>query len=185
MARDEALFTDVNEGALTNKNVIILEEDPFTFLASHEEIYDLIFIDAPDPVDVLTNQFYTQEFYQLVNTALTGNGMFVTQSGSPYFATEAYEMLKRTIANSGFYITSYHNQVLSLGEWSWTIGSKDGKVKSKLEDASFKVFDTKWLNNEAMRMMLSFGKSKIAVDSSINTIADPKLYEYYLEGIMG
>ena len=184
-AKDEALFTSVNEGALSSPDLTIINSDPFTFLGSKANHYDLIYIDAPDPVDVLTNQFYTKEFYDLVNGSLTYEGVFVTQSGSPYFATQAYEMIKRTIKSSGFQISSYHNQVLTLGEWSWTIGAKKRGLKSELLSAKFDTYKTKWLNNEAMQMMLSFGKTKALMDTSVNTIADPKLYQYYLDGNFG
>ena len=185
LAKKEELFTSFNQNALSNQNLSMINNDSFIFLDNTSKKYDLIYIDAPDPVDVLTNQFYTQEFYNLIYNALSEDGLFVTQSGSPYFATEAYEMTKRTISESGFEIISYHNQVLSLGEWSWTIGSKKEQLKSALQQASFEQYNTKWLNKEAMQMMLSFGKSKIAVDSSLNTITDPKLYKYYLEGNFG
>ena len=185
LVKDEALFTAENDSALFNSALRIINQDPFTFLGSEINRYDLIYIDAPDPVDILTNQFYTQEFYELVYSALTAKGQFVTQSGSPYFATQAYEMIKRTIASGGFAVTSYHNQVLTLGEWSWTIGTKQMEGEANLEKANFESFNTLWLNNEAMKMMLSFGKIKVPVDSSINTIADPLLYEYYLDGNFG
>ncbi len=185
IAREEELFTKFNLDAFSNEKLNVIDDFTFDFLVENKETYDLVFVDAPDPVDVLTNQFYTQEFYVMIDNVLMNNGLFITQSGSPYYATEAFEMLKRTIQSVGFKTTSFHNQVLSLGEWSWIIGSKNGQLKSELEKASFENFDTKWLNHEAMQMMLSFGKSKIAVDSSLNTMADPKLFEYYLEGNFG
>ncbi len=186
MAQNETLFLEYNGNSLSSSNVQFIEADVFQFLNSQTERFDLIFVDVADPIDLQRNQYFTQEFYQLINGALTSEGLFVTQSGSPYFATEAFEVVQKTIKSADFYPITYHNQILTLGEWSWTIGAKHGtneKLKEILSESSFEEYQTQWLNQEAMQMMLSFGKpTRVTNDLKVNTMKDPVLYQYYLNG---
>lgn len=186
MAQNETLFLENNENSLSDSAIQFIEEDVFQFLNSETEGFDLIFVDVADPIDLQRNQYFTHEFYELIRGALRPDGLFVTQSGSPYFATEAFEVVQRTIAAAGFHNVTFHNQILTLGEWSWTIGSVNRTkdvLKEQLSGSSFAAYQTQWLNQEAMQMMLSFGKpTRTSLNSRVNTMKDPVLYQYYLNG---
>jgi spermidine synthase len=89
-----------------------------------------------------------------------------------------------------FGVRQIHNQVLTLGEWGWTIGSKgmtEEKLLASLRKLSFEKTPTRWINQEAMLSMTSFGKKSYFYDPKkqpvqINTIHNPVLYRYYLNG---
>lgn len=186
MAQNETLFLKQNEGSLNIPGLNFRQGDVFNFLNGMHDSYDLIFVDVADPVDLERNQYFTQDFYQLIANALTKNGLFITQSGSPYFATEAFEVVQKTIASAGFDPITFHNQILTLGEWSWTMGSKSStafELKEQLSVSDFNNYQTQWLNQDAMQMMLSFGKpTRVTSDLRVNTILEPTLYQYYLSG---
>ena len=186
LGKKEPLFVKENGGSLKNEGFRLIEDDVFRFLDQTEKAYDLIFIDVADPVDVERNQYFTFEFYQLIKQRLSENGIMVTQSGSPYFATKAFEVVRETMRAVGFETLAYHNQILTLGEWSWTLCGKkqtSSEMRLALESTNFERYNTQWLNQEAMQMMLSFGKPpKILSEVEINTIQDPVLYELYLQG---
>lgn len=186
MAQNETLFTTHNGNSLSNEGLTSFNVEVFTYLSRNANSFDIIFIDVADPVDLERNQYFTKEFYDLVGNALRDGGIFITQSGSPYFATEAFEVVQKTIKASGFEPVTFHNQILTLGEWSWTMVAKGTTrqfLKSKMFDSKFDQYPTQWLNQEAMQMMLSFGKpTKVTSNLQVNTMMEPTLYKYYLNG---
>ena len=186
MAQNEALFLENNGNSLSQEGIQFIQEDVFTMLNREIERYDLIFVDVADPIDLERNQYFTKEFYQLIHGSLKSDGLFITQSGSPYFATGAFEVVQKTIRSAGFDPLAFHNQILTLGEWSWTIGAinrTSEELKAELSNTSFANYHTQWLNLEGMQMMLSFGKpTRVGIDLKLNTMKDPVLYQYYLNG---
>ncbi|MFY0593399.1 hypothetical protein [Roseivirga sp.] len=186
IAREEELFLRYNNDNKTQGMSQMISDNIFDYLNANLKKYDLIFLDVADPIDIERNQFFTKEFYDLIGARLTPKGAMVTQSGSPYFATEAYDIVLKTMSASGFNVTSFHNQVLTLGEWSWAIGSLNlsaTEMKNRLTESKFNEYPTRWLNQEAMQMMLSFGKpSRKTGEFKVNTIKAPLLYKYYLNG---
>ena len=80
-----------------------------------------------------------------------------------------------------------HNQVITLGEWGWIMGAKSTDNESmlmQLRSLEFNDIETRWINNEAMQLMTSFGKNNFLKDSTVqvNMIHNPVLYRYYLDG---
>ena len=160
--------------------------DGFSFLIDEATYYDAIIIDLPDPKNVDINKLYTREFYELCHRHLRPYGVIVTQAGSPYYSTRAFRCIDKTIKAAGFQTLPIHNQVMSLGEWGWIIGSKhlaSSEMKNKLHNASLEGMETRWLNPEAMLLLTSFGKDFFELDSvEINTTYNPVLYHYYGKG---
>lgn len=175
-----------NESALHHPKVTIKNEDGFTFLEKNETFYDIIIIDLPDAKTIEINKLYSLEFYHLAYHALRPNGHIITQAGSPYYATKAFYCIDKTMKTAGFTNLQMHNQVLTLGEWGWVIGSKKYTKKQmiqQLKKTSFKKLNNKWLNQEAIPLITSFGKPLIDTSKvQINTINSPMLYKYYLNG---
>jgi spermidine synthase len=61
------------------------------------------------------------------------------------------------------------------------------KLLASLRKLSFEKTPTRWINQEAMLSMTSFGKKSYFYDPKkqpvqINTIHNPVLYRYYLNG---
>lgn len=186
LAKSHELFTSINNGSLTNHRVNSQQQNIFRHLNNHPSTYDIIIIDIPDPVDIELNQYYTKEFYKLCYNALSEKGMLVTQAGSPYFATEAYYCISNTIQASQFSVLEMHNQVLTMGEWGWIIGAKhlnSEQLNLQAKSLTFSHLSTAWLNNEAMNMMLSFGKINTSIsDTIVNTLKKPVVHAYYTKG---
>ncbi len=179
-------FVEANGGSLKNEKVSVINADGFTFLQQYEQLFDLIVVDLPDAKGVDLNKLYTQEFYQMVRLHLRPNGAMVTQSGNPYLATRAFECIKKTMRIAGFQVLPLHNHVLSMGEWSWVIGTKKGsekELRSFLLKQDFESIETKWINQEALHMLLNFGKPLRDTSSvEVNTLNNPVLYQYQLNG---
>jgi len=178
----------MNQNALNDPKVEIVNADGFTWLEANETYYDAVIIDLPDPKTVELGRLYSYEFYQLCYNHLRPNGVITTQAGSPYYAARAFNCIDQTMSATGFTTAPLHNQVVTLGEWGWVLGVKGGEkqeVKSALQSLNFSGIQTEWLNKEAMILMTSFGKKVFPDDDKpveVNRIHNPVLYKYYLKG---
>ena len=143
-------------------------------------------LDFPDPKSIDLNRVYSREFYTLCNRKLRPMGHIVTQAVSPYYTTKAFRSIEKTLGASGFATLPIHNHVYSFGEWGWIIGSKhlsSDELKTKLLEKEFNDINVRWITNESMNLMTSFGKDLVNADSvEVNTIHNPVLYKYYLDG---
>lgn len=186
LGREHPIFLSFNEGAMNNNRIKLIADDGFRFLENTDQYYDFIVIDLPDPKSIDLSRLYSQEFYKLCNRHLRAHGMLVTQAGSPYYAPEAFWCVEKTIASANMNTLPLHNQVLSMGEWGWILASKNRSrehMKKELRN-QFKAKEAfKWLNNDAIWMMSSFGKiNKEQSNPKINTLLKPVLHEYYSNG---
>jgi len=185
---DHPVWTAQNGNALKDPKVEVINKDGFLFLANQKQFYDVIIVDLPDPKTVELNRLYSQKFYRIAYKHLRPNGVLITQAGSPYFATRAFNCIFETMTSADFKTVALHNQILSLGEWGWVLGVKtnqDFDVKDKMQRLDFKDVDTEWINQEAMQLITSFGKNIFPIEADsvdINRIHDPVLYKYYLDG---
>lgn len=181
------ILTHLNQNSLTNKKVKVLNVDGYKYLTSVDDYYDVIIIDLPDPRNIELGRLYSHEFYKLCYKHMRPGGVIVTQSGSPYFATQAFTCILETMRSAGFDTVPMHNQVITLGEWGWCLGVKQTaniNVKKQLQSLKFDV-PTRWINNEAMTLITSFGKDIYPWEKDtvhINRIHEPVLYKYYLKG---
>jgi len=186
IAKNVPILADINQDAYSHKQTNIINEDLIEYLSSSSKKYDAIFIDLPDPRSIETNQYYTREFYLLVQQSLNDKGLMITQAGSPYFATSAFLSVGETIKNAGFHTLPLHNQILTLGEWGWYLCSLDlseGSIKEKLLENHRPNVDTRWYNQEAVGLLASFGKADMdTLVPKINTLENPIVYRYYLKG---
>jgi spermidine synthase len=72
-----------SQGSFEDKRTELLHVDARDYLAKSRELFDIIIIDLPDPIEEgPAYLLYTQEFYQLVRDRLTSNGMISVQAGS-------------------------------------------------------------------------------------------------------
>jgi len=191
LGKENPILININNGAMNSSKLTIYNKDAYNHLEQDTaSFYDVIIIDLPDPRNIELGRLYSHEFYTHCYRKLRPNGYLITQAGSPYFATKAYNCINNTLQSAGFSTVPIHNQVISMGEWGWIIGAKketQQQLKTELQLLEFKNITTKWINNEAMQLLTSFGKNSFFnsanTDSiNINKIHNPILYKYYLKG---
>ncbi len=191
LGQEHPVLININNGAMNSSKLSVYNSDAYIFMEqSTLPFYDVIIIDLPDPRNIALSRLYSHEFYTHCYRKLRPNGYIITQSGSPYFATKAFKCIDRTLQSVGFHTVPMHNQVLSMGEWGWILGAKQGSrevLKQQLRTLSFEKIDTKWINKEAMSLLTSFGKDGFFNSSkndtiAINSIHNPILHQYYLKG---
>ncbi len=186
IGRSNEIFVKMNDSSYYDPRVTVINQDAFQFLENNNEFYDVMILDFPDPKSIDINRVYTREFYTLCNRRLRPMGHIITQAVSPYYTTKAFRAIEKTLGASGFNTLPIHNHVYSFGEWGWIIGSKyqnSESMKTHLLELDFKDLDVQWITNESIHLMTSFGKDLIKADNvEVNTIHNPVLYRYYLDG---
>ena len=86
-----------SRGSFEDKRTELLHVDARDYLAKSRELFDIIIIDLPDPIEEgPAYLLYTQEFYQLVRDRLTENGIITVQAGSAALT----ELLNFTAVNN-------------------------------------------------------------------------------------
>lgn len=188
LAQEHPIFTSMNNNSLNHPKVTVLNEDAYSYLLGTDEYFDVMIIDFPDPKTIELGRLFSLEFYKMCYRHLRPNGVLITQSGSPYYATKAFLCIEKTLKAAGFETLPLHNQVLTLGEWGFTLGAKaipSEQLRPLLMKMEFEDVETRWLTNEAMGLITSFGKNLVEIDTAeieINTIHNPVLPGYYRKG---
>ena len=86
-----------SRGSFEDKRAELLHIDARDYLAKSRELFDIIIIDLPEPIEEgPAYLLYTREFYQLVRERLTANGIIVVQAGSAAWT----ELLNFTAVNN-------------------------------------------------------------------------------------
>ena len=183
LGKNHPVFKDLNNNAMNDARLTTVTEDAFNFLEETPEKYDVIFVDLPDPNNVDLNKLYTKEFYKLCGLKLTENGVFITQAGSPYYATKAFYCIDKTLRAANFKTLPMQNQVLTLGQWGWILAKKQAVQSEEVTKLKFANLNLKWLTENATPQLVAFGKPLADTTGvKINTIFSPKLYNYYRKG---
>ena len=189
LGKTHSVFNDLNAGALKDPRVQIYNQDAYIYLKQTDQFYDVVIIDLPDPQTVELARLYSRQFYKLITRLLTPGGAVVTQASSPFFARDAFLSILKSMRTAGIPAIAYHNHIPTLGEWGWVLGMnapniQSSELKNQLANLSFDEIDTRYLNQEAMRGMLSFGKGffERLEEISVNDELDLAVYHYYREG---
>lgn len=189
LAKTHPVLLEANDSSFYHEKVKIINRDGYKFIEETNKFFDLIIIDLPDPRNVELSRLYSQEFYTLCRRQLRPNGILVTQAGSPYYAAESFACIQKTIEAAGFSAIPLHNQILTMGEWGWVLAVNadvsDEEIIYKLKNADFDKIETRWLNQEAVGLITSFGKDFFMEKNDsikINKVHDPVLYRYFLKG---
>ena len=169
----------LNENALKSDRVTVINQDAYKFLENTTQQYDVILVDLPDPNNESLNKLYSNIFYRLCANALTEDGILNVQSTSPYYATDAFWCINKTIESEGFQVKPYHLQVPAFGDWGFNMASK-----KELSDNYDISVETKYLSSDNVNALFTFGKDEEpAKEIKTNRLSKPILLEYYLESV--
>jgi len=79
----QKFLPNFSQGSFQDKRTVLVHTDAREYLAKSRELFDIIIIDLPDPIEEgPAYRLYTREFYQLVRDRLTANGIMSVQAGS-------------------------------------------------------------------------------------------------------
>ena len=167
-------ITAINQNSLLSDKLHVHIMDAFEYLETCEDQYDLIIVDLPDPNSEVLNKLYSNIFYRMCAGCLCEDGVLVVQSTSPYYATEAFWCINRTIASEGLQVKAYHLEVPAFGDWGFNMASR----RELSEQISFDV-ETRYLSEDNIAGLFCFGKDEISTNTDINQLTKPVLMDYY------
>lgn len=172
--RNSPSLVALNQNALNDPRVTVINQDAFVWLQHPPEQFDFIVIDLPDPTNFSIGKLYTTGFYKLLHGALTPHGAFVVQSTSPLLARKSFWCVDASVKAAGFTTQPYHTYVASFGEWGFILGSRDGIELSG-------VFPPKlrFLTPEYLTTLFSFPPDMARVDVEPNRLNDQTLVHLY------
>jgi spermidine synthase len=167
----------LNQHSLDNNKVHIHHQDAFTFINQAGILYDRVIIDMPDPHNEAINKLYSKEFYSMIIKRMTPNGYLASQSSSPFFTHRTYWSIEATL-NAVFNDTlSYHVNIPSFGAWGFHLARRNSAFP---EQFNFTI-DTRFLTDATMQAATVFAKdTQKIIDSPVNTIMEPTLYQLYI-----
>ena len=96
-----APLVKLNQGALKDPRVHVINDDAVRWLESNADVYDAIVVDFPDPTNFGAGRLYSVPVFRLLARHLSENGYAVIQSTSPYFAPHAYWTIIATLHEAG------------------------------------------------------------------------------------
>ena len=184
LAQEHPRVLALNHNSLKNPKVQIKHADAFRFLkdraqsSDQNQGFDVIISDLPDPNTDVLARMYSKHFYRLVKLNLNPKGIFVTQATSPYFATNAFWSIVKTIETAQFTATPYHVQVPSFGDWGFVMAS-DHPIQP--QTAKIQI-PTRFLETKSLATLFHFEKDIQPEQVSVNRLDQPVLLGHYLEG---
>ena len=122
-SRDERLVA-LNQGALRDPKVKVVNADAFTWLGTHDEVFDVVIVDFPDPTSHAIGKLYSTTFYAVLERHLAASGYAVIQTTSPLLARQSFWTVVATLEAVGLQTTPYHAHVPSFGEWGFVLAHR-------------------------------------------------------------
>ena len=168
------LLVSLNGGSLKSPKVHVVNADAFPWLEQHDEVFDFIVVDFPDPNNYSLGKLYTTAFYRLLRRHLAGHGVAVVQSTSPMFARQSFWCIDETMKQAGFRTYPYHVYVPSFGEWGYVLGAgSDWQPPSRLPPG------LKFLTAQNVAELFHFPPDLAPVPAEPNRLSDQTLVRYY------
>jgi spermidine synthase len=167
-------LADLNQRALTDPKVTVVNDDAMQWLARSRERFDVVVVDFPDPNNFSLGKLYTTRFYALLDAHLAEGGVAVIQSTSPLFARQSFWCIDATLRAVGFTTRPYHAWVPSFGEWGYVLAGRGSlEARHPLPEG------LRFLTDETMPTLFHFPKDMAPVPAEVNRLNNQVLVHYY------
>lgn len=173
--RQKGLLSNLNQGALNDPKVKIINEDAFVWLKNGaEKHFDFIVVDFPDPSNFSLGKLYSDTFYKALKKVLNQEGLLVVQSTSPYFAKNSYWCVVNTLESVGLSTTPYHAYVPSFGDWGYVIASF-----TPFKSGSAFPQGLRYLSPDTFSQMLHFSSDMMPTVKLVNKLNNQSLVHMF------
>jgi spermidine synthase len=179
----------LNGGALDDRRVRVVNGDAFNWVRDHppggSDRYDAVIVDFPDPDDQGLARLYSAELYGMVRTrVLAPGGVAVVQSGSPYFAPDAFWSVGETLSLAGWRGRPYHVDVPTFGDWGFWLASPAGASATApaLSAGSPPPPGLRFVDGPTLRAAGTFPADRGPRDVSPTTLNRPAILDYTRKG---
>ncbi|MGW4026542.1 polyamine aminopropyltransferase [Streptomyces sp. NPDC005009] len=180
LARDYEPLRDLNDKALDDPRVKVVNADAFNWLRGARQSYDAVVIDFPDPDTAALAKLYSVEFYHLLGQVLTPRSRVMVQSGSPFFAPKTYWSIAKTIETAGYSTTQFQIDVPSFGNWGFVLAAPGDGTSPPLRLAS-DAPQLRYLDEAVLKAASVFPVDRRRQDVRPSTLMDPTVLEYVLD----
>jgi spermidine synthase len=177
LAVENPLLRDLNRSSLLEPRVRVVNEDALIWLnRAGNGLFDVAFVDFPDPHNYSLGKLYTTRFYGLLRSHLDPEGVVAVQSTSPLMARRSFWCINRTLEAAGFRVRPYHALVPSFGEWGFALGA-------------LRPFDVPtvpppglhYLDGPTLGSLFVLGPDMAPVEAEVNRLNNQALVRYYEE----
>jgi len=183
LARNDPAFRALNKDSMRDARVQVIEADAMRWLRDQRELFDVVIIDMPDPDDPATAKLYSAEFYALAGRLLGPAGRMAVQSGSPYFAPEAYWCVLETLQASGFNVQPYHVDVPSFGDWGFVLAGR--QPLPPLQVSPVVAEELRFLDQATLDAATVFARDAQPLPVEPSTLDRPRILDYAQRGWQG
>ena len=182
LARTDTRLSTFNNKAFEDNRMKVINTDAFLWLRENTTKYDAIIIDMPDADDIETAKLYSVEFYTLVRNSLVDEGLITVQSGSPFFAPEAFWSIDAGITEAGFTTLPYHVNVPSFGDWGFVLATVGSNPEPAIQT---KNVPTSFFTQEVFDSATVFSPDLTSHEVRPSTMLDPVIIQYTSRGWQG
>ncbi|MDC3379165.1 polyamine aminopropyltransferase [Planctomycetota bacterium] len=172
------MLRGLNGNAYHDPRATVVNRDAMKWLEEHDEVFDLIVVDLPDPSNTSVGKLFTREMYRLIHRHLAVSGAMVVQSTNPRVAPRSYWCIVRTIEDAGFTTHPFHVHVPSFGEWGFVLATPTARpAPTRL---AVQLDELRFLNDGTLQSLfaqpLDLGPPP---DIEINRLNEQRLVGYY------
>jgi spermidine synthase len=164
------LLRGLNAESLNSPRVTVVNADAARWLEEHDDSYDFIVADFPDPTNHSIGKLYSTGFYRLLEKHLAARGLLVVQTTSPYYARRSFWSVAETLEAVGFRTTPYHALVPSFGEWGFILAGR-----AAYAPPNGYVVPLRFLNVETTPGLFDFPADMARVPAEVNRMNDQSL----------
>ncbi|MCM2255688.1 MAG: polyamine aminopropyltransferase [Vicinamibacteria bacterium] len=178
LAKDNVMLRELNAGAMSDPRLRVVNEDALIWLQLPRErsLFDLAFVDFPDPHNHSLGKLYTSHFYSLLRRRLDpATGLASVQSTSPLLARRSFWCINRTMEAAGFFVRPYHALVPSFGEWGFALGG----VSPFEPPAEPALPALRSLDGPSLRALFVLGPDMGPLPAEVNKLNNQVLVRYY------
>lgn len=170
-----------NEGALEDPRVDVVVDDAFSWLrrggdgAVPTGGFGAVLVDLPDPRNAALSRLYSQEFYGLVRQVVSGDGLMVVQSGSPYSTPHQFWRTEATVRSAAWATTPYHVHVPTFGDWGFVLastGSEPPELRLRPD-----VEGLRYLDSGVLKAAAEFGRDVSPMTLEPSTLDRPRILD--------
>ena len=164
----------LNGHSFDDPKMHLINDDAMQWLTEHDQRFDVVVVDFPDPNNFSLGKLYTTRFYHVLKAHLAPGAVTVIQSTSPLFARQSYWCIDATLRASGFITEPYHVWVPSFGEWGYVLASLE-----PLEPRHALPDGLRFLDEGTMPSLFQFSKDMSRVPAEVNRLNNQVLVRYY------
>ena len=169
------LLGELGGGALSDRRVVVENQDASVWVQSATERFDVALVDLPDPNNLALGKLYTTRFYRAVAARLEPGGTMSVQATSPLYSRSSFWSVVATLEAAGLSVHPYHAFVPAFGEWGFALATV-GPVPVPKRLA---IADLTYLDDTRLPSLFSFPGDMSRVDAAPSRLDTQSLVRTY------